>query len=189
MDRMLSSVGSGGTSSARRSVLAALTIVSAVVFVMTGTACESSTSSAQFAAPVPSARPSPSPLPSLVPVVPSGPQQCGIPAVTGISPRSGAGVGHDIVVITGRCFTSVREVEFGASLAPAAVVDSSTQITATSPPGTGTVYVTVVTSAGRTADSALSQFTYKQSGALSSLAGKPPPSSPGPAGASPGWST
>jgi len=170
MDLMLPDVDPAGTLPARRSVLAALAIVSAVVFVTTGTACESSTSVA-LPAPVASA-----PATALV---------C-LPVVSSISPRSGAGVGHTIVVITGGCFAAVKEVEFGTSAALTTKVDSGAQITATSPPGTGTVYVIVVTSAGKSADSALSQFTYKPSATLSPLAGKPPVSSLSPARASPG---
>lgn len=64
------------------------------------------------------------------------------------------------VVITGRCFTVVKEVEFGSFPATDVKVVSSTQITADSPPGNGTEYVTVVTSAGTSAHSARSQFAY-----------------------------
>jgi hypothetical protein len=188
MDRMLPSVGTAGTSPARRSVRAALTIVSAVVFVATGAACQNA-SSTQLGAISATASAALTHCPLTGPPLPSAVQTHLIPVVIRISPRSGAEAGHAIVVITGRCFTAVEKVDFGTSLALRIKVDSSTQITATSPPGTGTVYVTVLTLAGRSAPSALSQFTYKQSAALSPLAGKPPLSSPGPAGASPGLST
>jgi hypothetical protein len=64
------------------------------------------------------------------------------------------------VVITGRCFSAVREVEFGSDPATDIKVVSSTQITAESPPGNGTEYVTVVTAAGASAPNAPGQFTY-----------------------------
>lgn len=84
-----------------------------------------------------------------------------VPAVTGVSPTWGASVGGTSVVITGSGFTGANAVRFGATSA-SFVVNSDTQITATSPPGyDGTLDITVAVAAGGTsATSAASQFTY-----------------------------
>ena len=83
------------------------------------------------------------------------------PAVTGVSPNNGASAGGDSVVITGSGFTGATAVDFGAGN-PAATftVDNDTQITVTSPPGSGTVDVTVTTSGGTSATSIADQYTY-----------------------------
>ena len=65
------------------------------------------------------------------------------PHVTAISPASGAAVGGTRVTITGSGFTGATAVDFGG-VSAAITVDSDTEITATSPPGNGTVYVVVV---------------------------------------------
>jgi hypothetical protein len=81
------------------------------------------------------------------------------PLVTSISPKSG-GVGTPVTV-TGSGFTGATLVQFGKTNASAVSVLSDTQITATSPPGDGTVDITVATSAGTSAVSLADQFTYQ----------------------------
>ena len=81
------------------------------------------------------------------------------PVVTGISPKSG-GVGTPVTV-TGSGFTGATSVQFGTTNANAVRVVSDTQITASSPPGNGTVDVTVANSAGPSATSLADQFTYQ----------------------------
>jgi IPT/TIG domain len=81
-------------------------------------------------------------------------------SVTGIDPASGPAAGGTQVTITGTGFTAGSSVDFGTTASTTATVDSSTTITATSPPGTGTVDVTVTTAAGTSADTAADQFTY-----------------------------
>jgi hypothetical protein len=83
-----------------------------------------------------------------------------VPVVSSISPASGAEAGGDSVTITGSGFTGATAVNFGATAATALTVGSDTQITATSPAGSGTVDVTVVGPAGTSAASAADQFTY-----------------------------
>jgi hypothetical protein len=85
-----------------------------------------------------------------------------IPTVTSLSPSSGQISGGTPVIITGTNFTNVSAVDFGSIPATSFTVNSSTQITAISPPGAalGTVNVTVTTSAGTSTPSAGSQFTY-----------------------------
>lgn len=82
------------------------------------------------------------------------------PVVTAISPVSGSTVGGDSVIIAGSGFTGATAVDFGSASAQM-TVDSDTEITATSPPGNGTVDVTVVTPAGTSATSPADQFSYQ----------------------------
>ncbi len=83
-----------------------------------------------------------------------------LPVVTGVSPASGPAAGGTSVVITGSGFTGATSVGFGVTGTPQMTVDSDTQITATSPAGSGTVDITVVTAAGTSATVAADQFTY-----------------------------
>ncbi|MFE7745986.1 beta strand repeat-containing protein [Nocardia sp. NPDC057455] len=71
-----------------------------------------------------------------------------IPTLTGVSPSSGPLAGGNTVTLTGAHFLGATTVRFGATAASAFTVVSDTQITATAPPGTGTLAVTVITPAG-----------------------------------------
>lgn len=89
------------------------------------------------------------------------------PTVTGISVTRGTALGGTIVTITGHGFignasaqSSDVRVQFGTASALAMTVVNDTQITATSPPGTGTVHVTVSNLAGTSATSAADEFGY-----------------------------
>ena len=82
------------------------------------------------------------------------------PTVTGISPRVGPDTGGTSVQITGTGFTPGSAVAFASTVAAHVVLNSSTQITATSPAGFGTVDVTVTNAAGTSAIVANDQFTY-----------------------------
>ena len=68
------------------------------------------------------------------------------PRVTAISPTSGTKAGGTSVTITGSGFSDATTVDFGG-VSAVMTVDSDTKITATSPPGTGTVHVTVIPAA------------------------------------------
>ncbi|MGV9823583.1 IPT/TIG domain-containing protein [Nocardia xishanensis] len=70
-----------------------------------------------------------------------------MPTITSLSPTSGPASGFNGVVITGTGFAGLLAVRFGTT-ATTFTADSSTQITAIAPPGTGTVPVTVTTLAG-----------------------------------------
>ncbi|WP_227997805.1 IPT/TIG domain-containing protein [Nocardia australiensis] len=71
-----------------------------------------------------------------------------MPTITSLSPTSGPASGNTSVTITGTGFVPiVLDVTFGG-VATTFTVDSSTQITAIAPPGSGTVQVTVSTSSG-----------------------------------------
>jgi hypothetical protein len=86
------------------------------------------------------------------------------PTVTGLSPNSGPAAGGTSVTITGTNFSGVTAVKFGTSNATSYTVVSTTQITAVSPAGSGTVYVTVAAAGGTSGAVAASQFTYTGGG-------------------------
>jgi hypothetical protein len=70
------------------------------------------------------------------------------PTVSLVMPPSGPAAGGNTVTITGTNLHGAVTVRFGATPSPSFTVVSSTQIVAVVPPGTGTVQVTVATSAG-----------------------------------------
>ncbi|QDM27463.1 phospholipase [Tardiphaga sp. vice304] len=92
------------------------------------------------------------------------------PTVTSIAPTSGPAAGGTSVTITGTNLSGVNAVVFGATPATGFTVDSATQITATSPAGTGTVDVRVTTVGGTSATSAADQFTYVAAPTVTSIA-------------------
>ncbi|MFI9076616.1 IPT/TIG domain-containing protein [Streptomyces sioyaensis] len=79
------------------------------------------------------------------------------PIVTGISPNQGAPEGNTGVTITGSGFTGATMVRFGSTPTNFVLV-SDTQITARTPPGRGTVMVTVTAPTGTSTQSV--PFTY-----------------------------
>ncbi len=83
------------------------------------------------------------------------------PVLTGISPASGLPAGGTVVTITGTSFNGATLVDFGANAATNVAISSDgTQITATSPKGTGTVNVRVTTALGTSPTSPADQFSY-----------------------------
>ncbi|MES2835159.1 MAG: IPT/TIG domain-containing protein [Pseudomonadota bacterium] len=94
------------------------------------------------------------------------------PTVTSISPTAGPTSGGTTVIITGSGFAAAPgtgAVKFGATNATY-VINSNTQITATSPAnGAGTYDVTVTTVGGASATSAADQFTYVATPAVTSV--------------------
>ena len=84
-----------------------------------------------------------------------------VPSVASISPSTGTTAGGTTVVITGSNLSDASGVKFGSTSAAGYTVNSSTQITATSPVGiAGAVDVTVTTAGGTSGTSASDQFTY-----------------------------
>jgi len=81
------------------------------------------------------------------------------PTVTGISTNTGPAAGGTTVTITGSNFTGASKVLFG-SVATSIITVSDTQITVTSPAGSGTVDVTVTTPGGTSAITAADRFQY-----------------------------
>jgi alpha-tubulin suppressor-like RCC1 family protein len=86
------------------------------------------------------------------------------PTVTEMQPSDGPPAGGTHVTITGTNFTGATAVKFGSENATKFTVHSATSITAVSPAGAGTVYVTVTTPGGTTALGAADQFTYRLPG-------------------------
>ncbi len=83
------------------------------------------------------------------------------PSVTAISPTSGSTNGGQTVVITGTNLSGATNVTFGGTSATGYVVNSATQITATSPAGSsGTVNVRVTTVGGTSPTAVANQYTY-----------------------------
>jgi hypothetical protein len=81
--------------------------------------------------------------------------------VSGISPGDGPAAGGTVVTISGAGFTGATGVNFGGVPALAYSVSSDGQITAQSPPGTGTVDVTVTTPTGQSSTWVGDEFTYQ----------------------------
>jgi serine/threonine protein kinase len=81
------------------------------------------------------------------------------PAITGVSPNGGITSGGTAVTITGTGLAGATGVRFGNGAA-VITADSSTQITVTSPPGSGTVNLTVITPAGTSQASDASHYAY-----------------------------
>ena len=90
----------------------------------------------------------------------SGATGTAAPTVTSVAPNSGPTAGGTSVTITGTGFTGAVAVGFGSNAATGVVVNSDTSITATSPAGTGTVHVVVLTPGGLSATSSADDFTY-----------------------------
>jgi eukaryotic-like serine/threonine-protein kinase len=81
------------------------------------------------------------------------------PEVTGVSPDGGTVAGGTTVTITGTGLAGATGVRFGG--VPGTITaDSSTQITVTSPPGAGTVTITVITPAGISKTTAAGRYAY-----------------------------
>ena len=85
------------------------------------------------------------------------------PTVTSVSPNTGPAAGGTRVTIAGTNLSGATSVKFGAAAATI-TSNTATQIVAVSPAGTGTVDITVTTSAGTSSTSAADQFTYASSG-------------------------
>jgi serine/threonine-protein kinase len=81
------------------------------------------------------------------------------PAITGVSPNGGTTLGGATVTITGTGLADATSVRFGNGAA-IITADSSTQVTVTSPPGSGTVNLTVTTPAGTSQTSDASHYAY-----------------------------
>jgi hypothetical protein len=100
-----------------------------------------------------------------------------VPVVNSVSPNSGVPGGGTVVTITGTGFTGATAVMFGTSSATSVAVNASgTSITATSPPGTGTVDITVTTPGGTSGTGSSDKFTYVKATTSLTLTSSPNPS-------------
>ena len=85
-----------------------------------------------------------------------------LPTVTGIAPAEGPLAGATKVIVKGSGFTATSTVAFGVTPAAGVIVDSATEITATSPATltAGPVNVEVTTAGGTSKASAADEYTY-----------------------------
>lgn len=83
------------------------------------------------------------------------------PTLISISPSFGNETGGTIVTLTGTFLTGATAVSFGGTPAVSFSVDAASQITATSPAGTGLVDIRVTTPGGTTANTAADDFAYR----------------------------
>ena len=89
-----------------------------------------------------------------------GPPSPPVPAVTSITPRSGAGAGGTAVTVTGTGFTGATGVSFGTTAATSFTVLSNTELSAVAPTGVSTVSVTVATATGVSPGTTSNQYFY-----------------------------
>jgi streptogramin lyase len=82
------------------------------------------------------------------------------PTVSALSPRAGPVAGGTTVSITGANFTGVSAVKFGSLNAAQFTVNSENSITAESPPGSGSVDVSVTTAQGTSPAGPADRFDY-----------------------------
>jgi hypothetical protein len=99
------------------------------------------------------------------------------PTVTNVNPNTGPTSGGTSVIITGTEFSGATAVRFGSNSAGSFTVNSTTQITATSPSGIGTVDVTVTTPGGTSAINSGDRFTYGRVETTTTLSSSQNPSS------------
>jgi hypothetical protein len=81
------------------------------------------------------------------------------PTITAVTPTSGPAAGGTPVTITGTNLTAATTVTFGTT--PATITNNTaTTITATAPPGTNTIDITVTTPQGTTPTTTNDHYTY-----------------------------
>ncbi|GAA3367061.1 hypothetical protein GCM10017744_077490 [Streptomyces antimycoticus] len=101
------------------------------------------------------------------------------PVVTSVTPSQGNPSGGTPVTINGSGFTGATVVRFGSNLATNVVVVSSTQITARTPAGSGTVKVTVTGPTGTSTQNVFFTYTTVAAPVLTSLSPASGPTSGG----------
>ncbi|HLI72270.1 MAG TPA: IPT/TIG domain-containing protein [Acidimicrobiales bacterium] len=90
------------------------------------------------------------------------------PAVTGIAPAAGPEAGGTSVTISGTNLSGTTAVDFG-TVAASFTMGAPDSITATAPPGTGTVDVTVTTASGTSALTSADAYTYRAAPTVTSV--------------------
>ena len=103
-------------------------------------------------------------------------------AVQSVTPSSGPASGRTWVIVKGLGLLTARNVFFGKVPALDYIVLSDTELEALSPPGTGTVDISVATGNGQTAAVTADKFSYTTSGPAARAAAvpRPPVAAPGP---------
>jgi hypothetical protein len=104
-----------------------------------------------------------------------------VPTITSVSPNENTTAGDSLITITGTGFTSDATVSFGADgQGNAVTVNSSTSLTANSPPGVpATIDLTVTTSGGTSAITAADHYTYVAETATLTITNTPGGNTPG----------
>ena len=85
---------------------------------------------------------------------------CRAPTVNTVSPNYGPSSGGTSVNIIGANLAGATAVKFGSTSASSFTVNSSNDVTATAPAGSGMVDVTVTTPGGTNATGPVDLFTY-----------------------------
>jgi uncharacterized protein (TIGR03437 family) len=91
------------------------------------------------------------------------------PVITGAAPSSGPAAGGTSLAISGQGFQNGATVRFGKQAAPSVTFSGPTSLSAVTPPGSGTVDVTVSNPDGQTAALA-NGFTYQMAPSVSNIA-------------------
>jgi alpha-tubulin suppressor-like RCC1 family protein len=91
------------------------------------------------------------------------------PTITAVTPAAGPKAGATTVTITGTDLIGASSVRFGTKPARSVRVLSPTQLTATAPPGSGVVDVTVTTRGGSSSPSTAALFTYAEMPAVTGV--------------------
>ncbi len=97
-----------------------------------------------------------------------------VPAISSVSPSDGFSYGGTTVTLSGTGFVQGHTVvNFGTAPSPSVDVQSSSELTAVAPPGSGTVNVTVQTPGGTTTPTSHTTFSYQPAGSYTSRAASP----------------
>src|SRR3984893_14724051 len=96
------------------------------------------------------------------------------PTVESVTPKEGPVAGGATVTIKGTHLNGATAVKFGPNAATVKS-DTPTEITATSPAGSGTVHVTVTTPGGTSAETAADEYTYVAAPTVESVTPKEGP--------------
>lgn len=83
------------------------------------------------------------------------------PSIESVSPAEGSSEGGTTVTIAGAGLKGATDVGFGGTNVASLRIDSDSQLTVTSPAGTGTVDVVVITPYGTSPVVPADQFTYR----------------------------
>ncbi|PIF35615.1 uncharacterized protein (TIGR03437 family) [Delftia sp. 60] len=101
------------------------------------------------------------------------------PTVASLAPATGPSAGGTQVTLTGTHLSAASTVKFGHQYASGVSVLSDTQLTAISPPGSGTVDLTVTSPGGTSAVTGSARFSYAGAPAITGLSTQRGPASGG----------
>ena len=101
------------------------------------------------------------------------------PTVASLAPATGPSAGGTQVTLTGTHLSAASTVKFGHQYASGVSVLSDTQLTAISPPGSGTVDLTVTSPGGTSSVTGSARFSYAGAPAITGLSTQRGPASGG----------